>query len=181
MTCRVLIESPDGLLIEVRGMLDSASCTSFISERITQALGLKRSTCKARILGIAGLFDSNSSQSVASFRVSPVHSPSKGMNLSAIVVPRITCDHLWPTRCSSEQQYRMESFIKPLCSFGYWCYQNVQGYSTHQWRQGLTSLCLEKWSQATPTWLSYEEIDFWSLGLLLCSEHVHVSFRTQWI
>ena len=93
MTCRVLIESPDGgLSIEARGLLDSASSASFISERLVQSLSLNRSTCNTRISGIAGLSYPSSSQSIASFLIAPVHSPLKKINLSAIVVPRVTCE-----------------------------------------------------------------------------------------
>ena len=43
MTCRLLINAPDGSVVRVRGLLDSASSTSFVSERLVQALCLSRS------------------------------------------------------------------------------------------------------------------------------------------
>ena len=83
MTCRLRVESPEGFSIKARGILDSVSSASFVSERLTQTLRLKRSNCNARI--------SSSTQSIASFTIAPIHSPKK-MNLSAIVVPQVTCD-----------------------------------------------------------------------------------------
>ncbi len=92
MTCRILVESPDGLSIEARGILDSASSASFVSGRLTQTLKLNQSSCNARISGIAGISHSSSTQSIATFNISPLNSPYKKMNISAIVVPRVTCD-----------------------------------------------------------------------------------------
>ena len=92
MTCRLRVESPKGFSIEARGILDSASSASFVSERLTQTLRLKRSNCNAKISGIAGISHPSSTQSIASFIIAPIHSPNKKMNLSAIVVPHVTCD-----------------------------------------------------------------------------------------
>ena len=36
MTCRVLVSAPDGSTIEARALLDNASSTSFVSERLVQ-------------------------------------------------------------------------------------------------------------------------------------------------
>ena len=40
MMCQLLVHSPDGATLKARALLDSASSTSFISERLTQALYL---------------------------------------------------------------------------------------------------------------------------------------------
>ena len=40
MTCLILIAAPNGSLMEVRALLDSASSASFVSECLTQSLGL---------------------------------------------------------------------------------------------------------------------------------------------
>ena len=92
MTCKLLIEAPNGSLVEARGILDSASSASFVSERIVQSLGINRSSCNATISGIAGLTHKSSTQSVATFNISPIHSPNQRINVSAIVVPRVTRD-----------------------------------------------------------------------------------------
>ena len=51
MTCRVLVAAPNGSLVEVRALLDSASSASFVSERLTQSLGLPRVHQNVRVLG----------------------------------------------------------------------------------------------------------------------------------
>ena len=40
MTCLILVAAPNGSLVEVRALLDSASSASFVSECLTQSLGL---------------------------------------------------------------------------------------------------------------------------------------------
>ena len=92
MTCRVLVESPDGLSVEARGLLDSASSSSFMSERLAQSLRLRRSPSNVKISGITGLSPTITTQSTATFTVSPLNSPHQRMNVSAIIVPRVTCD-----------------------------------------------------------------------------------------
>jgi len=92
MTCHVVVASPDGLSVEARALLDSASSASFISERLVQNLRLPRSTQNARITGIACLSHKSPVQSVADFSISAVKQSSKLINVSAVVVPRVTCD-----------------------------------------------------------------------------------------
>ena len=94
MTCQVLIKSPDGLIVEAQGILDSASSASFITERLSQNLRLPLSHCDAKISGIAGLSHTASKQSIATFEISPVHAPNNTMSVSAIVVPHVTCNLL---------------------------------------------------------------------------------------
>ena len=92
MTCQVLIHAPDGSSIRARGLLDSGSTTSFVSERLAQSLRLPRSSQPIKISGIAGISHKSPLHSVATFKMSPVLSPKEKMNISAIVVPRVTCD-----------------------------------------------------------------------------------------
>lgn len=92
MTCRVIVKSPSGLTTEARGLLDSGSSVSFITERLAQHLHLSRSRQSAQISGVAGLSHHSHSQSVASLSVSSAYSHSKEIPVTAIVVPRITCD-----------------------------------------------------------------------------------------
>ncbi len=92
MTCKLLIEAPNGSMIEACGLLDSASSVSFVSERIIQTLGLSRSTCNAKFSGIAGMLHNSNMQSIATFNVSPVYHPNRKINLSAIILPRVTCN-----------------------------------------------------------------------------------------
>ena len=89
MTCQVLIHAPDGSQLRARGLLDSGSSTSFVSQRLVQSLGLPRSTKNLQITGIAGI---SPLHSISSFQISPTFSPSEKTLVTAIVVPRVTCD-----------------------------------------------------------------------------------------
>ena len=89
MTCQVQIKAPDGSLVNARALLDSASSVSFISERMTQGLCLPRSRHNIQVSGVAGLSHQSPLQSVATFNI---HTSSKNISVSAIVVPRVTCD-----------------------------------------------------------------------------------------
>ena len=92
MTCRVLVSSPDGNSVEARALLDSASSALFISERLAQSLSLPRARQNAKISGIGGLSHGSSNQSLASFSVSPVTSSQPRTDVTAVVVPKVTCD-----------------------------------------------------------------------------------------
>ena len=92
MTCRVLVESPDGFTMEARALLDSASSASFVSERLAQTLCLPRSRQNTRISGVAGITHASPLQSIATLRLSSKRPPYKKMEISMIVVPRVTCD-----------------------------------------------------------------------------------------
>ena len=92
MTCHVLVDAPDGSAVEARAILDSASSASFISECLAQTLCLPRSHQSTKISVIAGLSHSSPLWSIASVKVSPIRSPCKKMEVSAIVVPRVTRD-----------------------------------------------------------------------------------------
>ncbi len=74
MTCQVLIHAPDGSQLRARGLLDSGSSTSFVSQRLVQSLGLPRSTKNLQITGIAGI---SPLHSISSFQISPTFSPSE--------------------------------------------------------------------------------------------------------
>ena len=92
MTCCVLVDAPDGSRVEVCALLDSASSASFVSERLTQTLCLPRSRQSTKISGIAGLSHNLPLQSIANFQISSTVPPNKKYNVSAVVVPRVTCD-----------------------------------------------------------------------------------------
>ena len=91
MTCQVLVTSPSGSSTKARALLDSASSASFISERLASSLRLTRAQHPTRISGIAGLAHSSSSHAVSSFHVSPWNNHGKQFDVSAIIVPRVTC------------------------------------------------------------------------------------------
>ena len=91
MTCRILVDAPDGTSVEARALLDCASSASFISERLAQSLCLPRSSQNVRISGVAGLSHGSPSQSITNFSVSS-RPPGKKISVTAIIVQRVTCD-----------------------------------------------------------------------------------------
>ena len=92
MTCKVLVTAPDGLTIEARALLDNASSTSFVTERLVQTLHLPQSHQSIQIMGIAGSSPSTPTQSIASLSVSPTFGERNSINISAIVLPTVTCN-----------------------------------------------------------------------------------------
>ena len=92
MTCQIMVKAPDGSLVKARALLDSGSSPSFVSKQLTQSLSLSWSHQNLRISGVAGLFQQSQRQSVATFEMTPVRSQHKRFAVSAIVVPRVTCD-----------------------------------------------------------------------------------------
>ena len=92
MTCRVMVSAPDGSSVEARAILDSASSASFVSERLAQSLCLPRHNQNARISGIAGISHKSPAQSITSFDIKAVRSSSEIIGVTAIVVPKVTCD-----------------------------------------------------------------------------------------
>ena len=92
MTCRVMVHGPDGSSVESRALLDSVSSASFVSERLAQCLCLPRSRQNTKIVGIAGISHGSSSHSVTKVIVSTVCDPSRQIHVSAVILPRVTCD-----------------------------------------------------------------------------------------
>lgn len=92
MTCQILVTSPSGLSTKARALLDSASSASFISERLARLLHLPRSQHPTSISGIAGITCDSSSHFVTTFHTSSWNNPNKQFDVSAIVIPRVTCE-----------------------------------------------------------------------------------------
>ena len=92
MTCCVLIEAPDGSSVKAQCILDSASSASFVSECLVQTLCHPRLHQGAKISGVADLTHESPLQSIANFRISAICSSTKKVDVTAIVVPRVTCD-----------------------------------------------------------------------------------------
>ena len=86
MTCRIQV-----ITAEARGLMDSVSSASFISERLAQTHHLQRSSRSATISGIAGLLHKSRVQSVVKFAISAV---VPKIETEAVVVPQLTCDLL---------------------------------------------------------------------------------------
>ena len=92
MTCRIRLIADNGSSVEARALLDSASSTSFVSKRLTQLLRLG---CKKRNISVSGVGDLPSKglvQSITRFAIMPIRSSTTSIDVSALVIPRITCD-----------------------------------------------------------------------------------------
>ena len=61
VTCRLLVEAPDGSSTEARAMLGSSSSASFVSERLARNLHLPHASQGTTISGVASLTHSRSS------------------------------------------------------------------------------------------------------------------------
>ena len=76
MTCELVICAPDGTSVKARGLLDSVSTTSFVSERLVQALHLPRVSQNLSISGVTGLSHHSPLYSITNFKVSSVSRPA---------------------------------------------------------------------------------------------------------
>lgn len=92
MTCIVRVHGHNGSHIEARALLDCASSASFISEKVATGLSLKHTKQNAVISGVAGFTKRSTQQPITSFAISPVSSNHKKFNVTAVIVPRVTCD-----------------------------------------------------------------------------------------
>ena len=54
VTCRILVDAPDGSSVEPRAILNSASSTSFVSDHLSQTLCLPCSHHNTKISGVTG-------------------------------------------------------------------------------------------------------------------------------
>ena len=92
VTCQVFIKAPDGSNVRMCALLDSASLSSFVSERLVQNLCIPRSRHNITISGVAGLTDQSPLKSVATLQISPTCSSGNHLTVTAVVVPRVTCE-----------------------------------------------------------------------------------------
>ena len=63
-----------------------------MTERLTQSLNLPRSPRSTRIMGIVGLSHTPASQALTQHIISPTDNPTKEFSVTAMILPRITCD-----------------------------------------------------------------------------------------
>ena len=92
MTCRVKIVAPGGYTTQARALLDSASSTSFITERLAQHLGLRRTRHSLTISGIGGIEARSAARGIVSFEITNSQGTCKVIPVEAIVMQRITTD-----------------------------------------------------------------------------------------
>ena len=88
----VLVTTPNGFTTQARALLDSASSTFFVSERLTQHLHLPHSRQLAQITGIGGISHQSLGQSVMHFSIASVWSFGGAFEVEAIVLPKVTSD-----------------------------------------------------------------------------------------
>ena len=91
MTCKVQILGQDGSTTQARALLDSASSKSFITERLTQQLGLKRKRVDINISGIGGSLSPLSPRGAVDFRITSLKS-GRHFPVQAIVLCKVTSD-----------------------------------------------------------------------------------------
>ena len=72
MMCQVAVETPEGHLTRVRALLDCASSTSFVTERLAQRLQLPRRGQRVQVAGFGGDEHTLSSRSVVTFTIANV-------------------------------------------------------------------------------------------------------------
>ena len=92
MTCQVIVSAPDGSKVRVRGLLESASSMSFISQRLVQSPRLPQSNYPITISGIAGLTDHCPLRSITKVKISSTLTDQSPLSVSAIVVSWVTCN-----------------------------------------------------------------------------------------
>ncbi len=92
MTCQVLMKALDGSKVKVRALIDSASSSSFVSERLVQNLCIPWSHHKITISGVAGLSSTSPLRSIATMEISPSHLSDQNLSITTVVAPRVTCD-----------------------------------------------------------------------------------------
>ena len=96
MTCQIAIVTSDGSMTKARALLDCASSTSFVTERLAQRLRLPRRRQRAQIAGIGGDERALSSHSVVNFDIANSKSLDLGRisgpqwKVEAVVLPKIT-------------------------------------------------------------------------------------------
>ena len=90
MTCRIKIVGPDGSTIQDRVLLDSASSTSFITERLAQRLRLVRRSHRVKISGIGATSNQPSSRGVTNFSITRPDDKGKIVPVEALILSKIT-------------------------------------------------------------------------------------------
>ena len=92
MTCRVQVTAPDGYVTQARALLDSASSTSFVTERLAQLLRLPRRRCDMRVCGIGGSASQSVPKGMVSFDVARRDCGSSPISVQAVVLSKVTAD-----------------------------------------------------------------------------------------
>ena len=92
MICRVLIHSFEGSCVVAQALLDSASSASFISDQLSQSLYLPWSHHNIKITGVGGIYHILHIKASTNFHISPIQSSNDKIAVTAVVVPKVTCE-----------------------------------------------------------------------------------------
>ena len=92
MTFQAFIKAPNGTMVKVRGLLNSASSASFISECLAHSLKLPLSNHQITIAGIAGLLNHSPLRSITTVEISSALLSCNRLTVTAIVSPQVTCN-----------------------------------------------------------------------------------------
>ena len=91
MTCQLRVTNAHGYVMRARALLDSASSTSFITERLAQHLRLPRIRRALHISGIGGVDARLTSRGIVRFNVANSHEKDH-VPVEAVVLPKITAE-----------------------------------------------------------------------------------------
>ena len=107
MTCQVNIVGLDGPTTQVRALLDSASSTSFVTERLVHHLRLALRNHSVKVSDIGATSTQPSSLGVTNFRISHPHNKGKILPVEALIVTKITFDlPLHPVSLDTKWKHR---------------------------------------------------------------------------
>ncbi|XP_050435209.1 uncharacterized protein LOC126842324 [Adelges cooleyi] len=102
-TASVVLQNKNGQSVTVRALLDSASQSSFVTERCVQLLGLKREKCDVTVQALSGA-EVPAVRGRANVEVRPVDQQSPMFSIDVLILTRITgpvpskrvWNHSWP-------------------------------------------------------------------------------------
>lgn len=106
MTCKFLNNSPNGLNVEARALLDNTSSASFVSERLVQSLTYLVLVKSFTFLVLVDHLQDHPYNQSLIIQVKSMRPNGKVTDITAIIVPRVTCD--LPVSPIRKALYRVE-------------------------------------------------------------------------
>ena len=91
MTSQVVVKGPGGRQMIARALLDSGSSLSLVSNRVAQTLQLPKTMTNVSFSG-AQATPLQGAQSITSMCLCPTTSSEPALNVTAAIVPKVTCD-----------------------------------------------------------------------------------------
>ena len=92
MTCKIQVVGPSGYTAQARALLDLASSTCFITERLAQHLCLPRTQQSLNISGIGGINARSASGGMVRFSVMHLDGKGRAIPVDTVVLSRVTID-----------------------------------------------------------------------------------------